>query len=229
MFFVGCFGVVCVFCYTNCLTPTFFTQKLWSSSPVSVKGHWTCASTHVMLRLVFRCLLIMDCLYPRDLPQPARKKKSSGGVSFCPGGAFLLGGVSLWGRFVLSGGAFLQGGVSLWGRFVLSGGCLSAGGVSLWGRFVPFFVFCKCWGMFWSLSASSRWPTMLYCSFGYAQKTKSGGVSFWRCLSAGGRFALGAFCEGARLKSNSLSDWFFDAWFLWCGFSRVGNQDRDII
>ena len=76
MFFVGCFGVVCVFCYTNCLTPTFFTQKLWSSSPVSVKGHWTCASTHVTLRLVFRCLLIMDCLYPRDLPQPARRKKN---------------------------------------------------------------------------------------------------------------------------------------------------------
>ena len=51
--FVGCFGVVCVFCCTSCLTPTFFTQKLWSSSPVSVKGRWTCASTHVTLRLEF--------------------------------------------------------------------------------------------------------------------------------------------------------------------------------
>ena len=25
------------------LSPHFFTQKMWSSSPVSVKGHWTCA------------------------------------------------------------------------------------------------------------------------------------------------------------------------------------------
>ena len=50
------FGVLALFlfgCVTNCLTPILFTQKLWSSSRVSMKGHWTCAATHVLLRLEF--------------------------------------------------------------------------------------------------------------------------------------------------------------------------------
>ena len=39
--------------HTCYVTPTFFTQKLWSFSPVSVKEHWTCAcdSCHVALSI----------------------------------------------------------------------------------------------------------------------------------------------------------------------------------
>ena len=43
---------------------------------VSVEGHWTCALTYVLLRRVSLRLLNLDCRYPRDLLQPARKKKS---------------------------------------------------------------------------------------------------------------------------------------------------------
>ena len=43
LFVFGCCSAL-VSLYTICLTPTLFTQKMWSSSPVSVKGHWTCSS-----------------------------------------------------------------------------------------------------------------------------------------------------------------------------------------
>ena len=43
---------------------------------VSVEGHWTCALTYVLLRRVSLRLLNLDCRYPRDLLQPARKKKA---------------------------------------------------------------------------------------------------------------------------------------------------------
>ena len=47
--FVGCVGLVvflCWFCYSSRSVSFLvaFTQKMWRSSPVSVKGHWTCSS-----------------------------------------------------------------------------------------------------------------------------------------------------------------------------------------
>ena len=41
---------------------------------VLVEGHWTCALTYVLVRQVSLRLLNLDCRYPRDLLQPARKK-----------------------------------------------------------------------------------------------------------------------------------------------------------
>ena len=46
---------------------------------VSVEGHWTCVLTYVFLRRVSLRLLNLDCRYPRDLLQPARKKKDDAG------------------------------------------------------------------------------------------------------------------------------------------------------
>ena len=45
---------------------------------VSVNEHWTCSWRLMSLvRHVVVSLSVMDCMYPRDPPQPVRKKKSS--------------------------------------------------------------------------------------------------------------------------------------------------------
>ena len=42
---------------------------------VSVEGHWTYSRTYVLVLQVFLRLFNLDCRYPRDLLQPASKKK----------------------------------------------------------------------------------------------------------------------------------------------------------
>ena len=85
--FCGCCGVW-LFCFGFCLLCGFvlvcFVLRIASLPPPShkscgvflvlVEGHWTCALTYVLLRRVSLRLLNLDCRYPRDLLQPARKK-----------------------------------------------------------------------------------------------------------------------------------------------------------
>ena len=74
-FLLGVF-VLFVFSVTRIVSPPLSSHKSCGVLHLSQwKGTGLALATHVTLRLVFRCLLIMDCLYPRDLPQPARKKK----------------------------------------------------------------------------------------------------------------------------------------------------------
>ena len=59
---------------------------------VSVEGHWTYSWTYVLVLQVFLRLFNLDCRCPRDLLQPARKKK----ITFhCFTLSFLHSGVSL--------------------------------------------------------------------------------------------------------------------------------------
>ena len=83
--FCGCFwvGLFCVlfgfvvlvlFLVSNCLIP-FSSHKSCGVFQVSVEGHWTYSWTYVWVRRVSLRLFNLDCRYPRDLSQPARKKK----------------------------------------------------------------------------------------------------------------------------------------------------------
>ena len=70
--------VLFVFSVTRIVSPPLSSHKSCGVLHLSQwKGTGLALATHVTLRLVFRCLLIMDCLYPRDLPQPAREKKKT--------------------------------------------------------------------------------------------------------------------------------------------------------
>ena len=68
---VCCFGSGFVYELSHSL---LFTQKLWRFQ-VSVKGHWTYSWAYVWVRRVSLRLFYLDCRYPRDQMQPARKKK----------------------------------------------------------------------------------------------------------------------------------------------------------
>ena len=83
----GCFlfgGLLCVlfgfvvlvlFLVSNCLIP-FSSHKSCGVFQVSVEGHWTYSWTYVLVRRVSLRLFNLDCRYPRDLLQPARKKNA---------------------------------------------------------------------------------------------------------------------------------------------------------
>ena len=71
-----CFVFLVLFWFSNCLIP-FSSHKSCGGFQVLVEGHWTYALTYVLVRRVSLRLLNLDCRYPRDLLQPARKKKVS--------------------------------------------------------------------------------------------------------------------------------------------------------
>ena len=75
--FLALFGcvVLVLFLVSNCLIP-FSSHKSCGVFQVSVEGHWTYSGTYVLVLRVSLCLFNLDCRYPRDLLQPARKKKS---------------------------------------------------------------------------------------------------------------------------------------------------------
>ena len=75
--FVLCFVWFCCFGFVfvlNCLIP-FSSHKSCGVFQVSVEGHWTYSWTYVLVLRVSLRLFNLDCRYPRDLLQPARKKK----------------------------------------------------------------------------------------------------------------------------------------------------------
>ena len=68
-----CFGfVLCSF--VSFLAPS---HKSCGVFQVSVEGHWTYSWTYVLVLQVFLRLFNLDCRYPRDLLQPASKKKKN--------------------------------------------------------------------------------------------------------------------------------------------------------
>ena len=66
------FVVLVLFLVSNCLIP-FSSHKSCGVFQVSVEGHWT--YSYVLERRVSLRLFNLDCRYPGDLLQPARKKK----------------------------------------------------------------------------------------------------------------------------------------------------------
>ena len=71
----GCVALV-LFLVSNCLIP-FSSHKSCGVFQVSVEGHWTYSRTYVLVLRVSLRLFNLDCRYPRDLLQPARKKRES--------------------------------------------------------------------------------------------------------------------------------------------------------
>ena len=71
-----CFVFLVLFWFSNCVIP-FSSHKSCGGFQALVEGHWTYALTYVLVRRVSLRLLNLDCRYPRDLLQPARKKKDS--------------------------------------------------------------------------------------------------------------------------------------------------------
>ena len=83
----GCFCLVVGFCvlfglvvlvlflFSNCLIP-FSSHKSCGDFQVLVEGRWTYSWTYVWVRRVSLRLFNLDCRYPRDQLQPARKKKT---------------------------------------------------------------------------------------------------------------------------------------------------------
>ena len=71
------FVVLVLFLVSNCLIP-FSSHKSCGVFQVSVEGHWTYSWTYVLALRVSLRLFNLDCRYPRDLLQPARKKKIPG-------------------------------------------------------------------------------------------------------------------------------------------------------
>ena len=69
------FVVLGLFLFSNCLIP-FSSHKSCGDFQVLVKGHWTYSWAYVWVRRVSLRLFNLDCRYPRDQLQPARKKKS---------------------------------------------------------------------------------------------------------------------------------------------------------
>ena len=72
-----CFVWFCLglFLFANCLIP-FSSHKSCGDFQVLVKGHWTYSWANVWVRPVSLRLFNLDCRYPRDQLQPARKKKT---------------------------------------------------------------------------------------------------------------------------------------------------------
>ena len=68
------FVVLVLFLVSICLIP-FSSHKSCGVFQVSVEGHWTYSWTYVLVLRVSLRLFNLDCRYPRDLLQPARKKK----------------------------------------------------------------------------------------------------------------------------------------------------------
>ena len=77
---------------------SFSSHKSCGVFLVLVEGRWTCALTYVLVRRVSLRLLNLDCRYPRDLLQPARKKKI-----VCTTSSFPLQMVILQCVYVLNG------------------------------------------------------------------------------------------------------------------------------
>ena len=77
LFWFGVFVFVLVWFlfYTICFTPTLFhTQDVKFFICLSERALNLRLRLMSLVRDLVRCLSTMDCLYPRDLPQPARKK-----------------------------------------------------------------------------------------------------------------------------------------------------------
>ena len=86
--FGGCCGVLvffvllvllCCFGFVLCSFVSFLapSHKSCGVFQVSVEGHWTYSWTYVLVLQIFLRLFNLDCRYPRDLLQPASKKKHS--------------------------------------------------------------------------------------------------------------------------------------------------------
>ena len=78
MCFVFCLVLLFWFCFWFRIVsfPSLHTKAV-EFFQVSVEGHWTYSWTYVLERRVSLRLFNLDCRYPRDLLQPARKKKTS--------------------------------------------------------------------------------------------------------------------------------------------------------
>ena len=84
--FFGLFVLVCLLFWFGLVSLLHDLSHPHSLHTKDVK-FFTCLSERALdlrlrlmslVRLVVRCLSTMDCLYPRDLPQPAREKKIDG-------------------------------------------------------------------------------------------------------------------------------------------------------
>ena len=74
-----CFGFVFgLFLVSNCLIPSF-TQKLWRFSGLSERALDLLLGLCLGVPSISR-LFNLDCRYPRDQLQPARKKKELGAL-----------------------------------------------------------------------------------------------------------------------------------------------------
>ena len=62
-------------CESWCAHCTSQPHKSCGVFQVSVEGHWTYSGTYVLVLRVSLRLFYLDCRYPRDQLQPARKKK----------------------------------------------------------------------------------------------------------------------------------------------------------
>ena len=83
--FLVLFGGVALvlFLVSHCLIP-FSSHISCGVFQVLVEGHWTYSGTYVLVLRVSLRLFNLDCRYPRDQLQPARKKKTTRHASLAP-------------------------------------------------------------------------------------------------------------------------------------------------